>query len=211
MPALIGRGWHRLWPVAAPPVAVSCRLRTGSAGLHVVNILFGPDEGCGLTRLHRRGKEQTVGQYRRRRLAEWRLQRDPDDRALVFDSHDPPGATGAVFGLSDPAAVGSDRGQAMRCGQYVMAADEPRDEGARRLLENLAWGPSLADAPLMHHDHQIGERHRFVLTVRDMDKGNAELALQPLQLLAPPAPQERVECRQRLGEQQNLRLRDSGK
>jgi hypothetical protein len=89
-----------------------------------------------------------------------------------------------------------------------MTADEPGDEGARRVLENLARGPGLADAPLMHHDHQIGQRHRFVLTMRDVDKGYAELALQPLQFLAHTAAQERVERRQRLVEQQNSRLGD---
>jgi len=60
----------------------------------------------------------------------------------------------------------------------------------------------------MHHDHQIGQRHRFVLAVGDMDKGDAELALQPLQLLEHEAAQERVERRERLVEQQNLRLGD---
>src|ERR1700730_985450 len=178
------------------------RLVPGSASLHVVNILFGPDEGCGLTGPYRGGKEQTVGQYRRRLLARRRLERDPDDRTLVLDSHDPPGAAGAVIRLSDPAAIGPDRGQTMRGGQHVMTADEAGDEGARRLLENLARGPELADAPLMHHDHQIGERHRLLLAVGVMDKSDAELALQPLQFLAHAAAQERVERRQWLLERQ---------
>ena len=39
-----------------------------------------------------------------------------------------------------------------------------------------------------------------------MDEGDAELALQPLQFLAHATAQERVERRQRLVEQQNLRL-----
>jgi hypothetical protein len=84
-----------------------------SAGLHVVNILFGPHKRRGIAGPYRSGEEQTVGQYRRGLLAGWRFQGDPDERTLVFDSHDPPGTTGAVLGLSDPTAVGPDRGQAM--------------------------------------------------------------------------------------------------
>src|SRR5258705_8541032 len=111
-----------------------CRLLPASAGWHVVNILFGPDERCGLAGPYGSGKEQTVGQYRRGLLAGWRLQSDPDYRPLVFDGDNPARAAGAVCGLSDAAAVGPDRGQATRHGQHVMAADEPGDEGTRRVL-----------------------------------------------------------------------------
>ena len=62
--------------------------------------------------------------------------------------------------------------------------------------------------PLIHDDHQIGQRHCLVLAVRDMDEGDAELALQPLQLLAHAHPQERVEGGERLVEQQHPWLGD---
>ncbi len=76
-----------------------------------MDILFGPDERRGLAGPYRCGKEQTVGHYRRGLLASRRLEGDPDDRTLVFDSDNPARAAGAVFGLSNPAAVGPDRGQ----------------------------------------------------------------------------------------------------
>jgi hypothetical protein len=44
--------------------------------------------------------------------------------------------------------------------------------------------------------------------VRDVDKGNAEIALQPLQLLSHAHPQKRIECRERLVEQQDAGFGD---
>ena len=69
-------------------------------------------------------------------------------------------------------------------------------------------GRGLLDAALVHHDDEVGERQRLVLAVRDMDEGDAELLLQAAQLGAHPHAQERVERRQRLVEQQDLRIGD---
>ena len=68
--------------------------------------------------------------------------------------------------------------------------------------------PDLLDRALVHHDDEVGERQRLVLAVRDMDEGNAELTLQPTQFGAHAHAQERVERRQRLVEQQDLRMGD---
>ena len=89
-----------------------------------------------------------------------------------------------------------------------MAPDETGDEGGVRLLEDLARGRGLTDMPGLHDDDEIGQRHRLVLTMRDMDEADAELALQALELAAHVLPQERIERRQRLVEQQDARPRD---
>ena len=64
--------------------------------------------------------------------------------------------------------------------------------------------------PLVHHDHEVGQRHRLFLAMGDVDEGDAELGLQALQLRAHLDAQERVERRERLVEQQDLRLGDQG-
>ena len=81
-----------------------------------------------------------------------------------------------------------------------MAADKAGDEDIGRRLENLARRAGLTNLALIHDDHQIGQGHRLVLAMRDMDEGDAELALQPLQLLAHPHAQKRVEGGERLVE-----------
>ena len=68
--------------------------------------------------------------------------------------------------------------------------------------------PACSILPLVHHHHEVGERERLVLAVGDVDEGNAEPPLQPPQLGAHAHAQERVERRQRLVEQQDLRMGD---
>ena len=68
--------------------------------------------------------------------------------------------------------------------------------------------PACSIRPLFITTIEIGQRHRLVLAVGDVDEGDAELLLQPLQLGAHLDAQERVERRQRLVEQQDLRLGD---
>ena len=92
--------------------------------------------------------------------------------------------------------------------QHVVAADEAGDEGRCRLVEHLARGAGLLDPALVHHHDEVGQRHRLFLAVGDMDEGDAEPRLQRLQLLAHLDAQERVERRQRLVEQQDLRIGD---
>ena len=66
----------------------------------------------------------------------------------------------------------------------------------------------LLDAAVVHHDDQVGQRHRLFLAVGDVDEGDAERRLQLLQLGAHADLQERVERRQRLVEQQRFRIGD---
>ena len=46
----------------------------------------------------------------------------------------------------------------------------------------LAWRRRLLDAALVHHDHEVGQRQRLVLAVRDMDEGDVELPLEAAKL-----------------------------
>jgi len=72
----------------------------------------------------------------------------------------------------------------------------------------ISRGAPLPDVPLVHHDHQIGQCHSLVLAMRDVDKGDAEIPLQPLQLLPHAHAQKRIERRKRLVEQKDTRLGD---
>ena len=70
--------------------------------------------------------------------------------------------------------------------------------------------PRLLDLALIHHHDHIGQRHRLFLGMGDMDEGDAELALQAPELVAHAHPQERVEGRQRLVQQQHAWICDQG-
>ncbi|GJD77875.1 hypothetical protein NBEOAGPD_1086 [Methylobacterium gregans] len=71
-------------------------------------------------------------------------------------------------------------------------------------------GGRIEQAAAIHHHHEVGERHRLLLAVGDVDEGEAELGLDPLQLGPHPHPQERVEGRERLVEEQDLGAGDEG-
>ena len=83
-----------------------------------------------------------------------------------------------------------------------------RGEFGPRMVEDLARRALLLDPPAIHQHHEIGQRHRLVLAVGDVDEGDAEFALQPFQFGAHAQAQERIERRQRLVQQQDLRRGD---
>ena len=57
------------------------------------------------------------------------------------------------------------------------------------------------------HDHDaVGQRHRFFLIVRDVERGDAEPLLQRAEFVAHLRAQPGVEIGQRLVEQQHFRL-----
>ena len=89
-----------------------------------------------------------------------------------------------------------------------MAADEAGDEGVARMVEDLARGAGLGDAAVVHDDDQIGQRHGFFLTMGHVDEADAEPPLKALQLLPHLYPQERIERRQRLVQQQGAGVGD---
>src|SRR5207237_9222415 len=93
---------------------------------------------------------------------------------------------------------------------HVVPAPDLRDERRARRIEHLAWRARLLDASTIHQYNEIGKRHRLVLAVRDMDKRDAELLLQTLELSAHADAQERVERGERLIEQKDLGLGHQG-
>ena len=92
----------------------------------------------------------------------------------------------------------------------VVPADELGDEAVVRPVEDLAGRSVLEDAAGVHHDHAVGKRQRLVLGMGDMHEGQAELHLEALELAPHAQPQERVERRKRLVEEQHLGLDDEG-
>src|SRR3546814_10060185 len=62
----------------------------------------------------------------------------------------------------------------------VVAADEAGDECGARLVEDFAGSSRLFDLAAVHHHHQVGQRHRLLLAVGDMDEADAEFLLQAL-------------------------------
>src|SRR5258708_5310481 len=61
--------------------------------------------------------------------------------------------------------------------EYVVTTEKTRDEFSTRAVEDFVRRAALFDAPVTHHDHQIGKRHRFFLRVRDVHERDAEFFL----------------------------------
>ena len=138
-------------------------------------------------------------------------ERDLDVGALVFDLADGAAAT-AVDGSARRRSVepvGAHGDQACRRASMTLWPPMKRaTNSVRGRLKTSRGEPCCSIRPSFITHHEVGQRHRLVLAVGDMDEGDAELALQPLQLGAHPEPQERVERRKRLVQQQDLRLGD---
>ena len=104
----------------------------------------------------------------------------------------------------DDVVAGSDH----RAGEEVALADEIGDEPGPREAVDLRRLVGLLDAAVVHHRNPVRQRQRFGLVVRHVDERDADFLLQvdelDLQLLA----ELRVECCQRLVEQQHRRMRD---
>ena len=79
---------------------------------------------------------------------------------------------------------------------------------APRPLVDLFRRPDLNDPAVIEDGDAIGHRQRFALIVGDEDKGEAERALQGLQLALHRLAQLQVERSQRLVEQQHFRAQD---
>ena len=66
--------------------------------------------------------------------------------------------------------------------------------------------PHLLDPPLVQHHDTVGQGHRLDLVVRHVDHGGVEIVVQLADLHSHVDPQRRVEVRERLVEQEDLRL-----
>ena len=92
--------------------------------------------------------------------------------------------------------------------QKVRRADEARDKSGFRPLVNRAGRRDLFNPPRTHHGNAIRDSERLLLVVRHVQHCNPEQLLQATDLAAHLDPQLGVEVRERLVEQQHVRLDD---
>ena len=64
--------------------------------------------------------------------------------------------------------------------------------------------------PLLHHHHAVGQRHRLLLVVGDVEGRDLEPPLQGAELIAHLGAQPGIEVAERLVEQQHLGLEHQG-
>ena len=87
----------------------------------------------------------------------------------------------------------------------VHRTDEMGNEGGGRPGVDLGGAAHLLDAAAVHHHDAVGHGERLLLVVRDHDGGDAEPALQRLDLVAQAHAHARIQRGQRLVEQQQRR------
>ena len=108
-------------------------------------------------------------------------------------------------GVADDEVVAVDRAVEHA---HRRTADERGYEPVRRPVVDLARGCELLQVALAHHGHQVGHRGRLGLVVGDVQRRDAELLLEPLDLTASRHPELGVEVRERLVHQEYRRLAD---
>ena len=89
-------------------------------------------------------------------------------------------------------------------------AEEARDEDVARPVVDLERRADLLQHALCHHRDAVGEGHRLDLVVGDVDGGDADLALQVLDLRPHLHPELGVEVGERLVHQEELRRAHDG-
>ena len=92
----------------------------------------------------------------------------------------------------------------------VRHTDEAGDEFVRRVLVEVDWRPQLLDAPSGEDSDPIAHRQGLILVVGDVDEGDAQLALDSLELNLHLLPQFQIERTQRFIEKEHFRLVDDG-
>src|SRR6516165_1255722 len=91
-------------------------------------------------------------------------------------------------------------------GQEVAVADEFPDEAVGRPVVDVERRSNLFDLAVAEHGDAIGHRHGLGLVVRDVDHGDADLAMDALDLDLHLLAQVLVERAQRLVEQKHIRI-----
>ena len=88
--------------------------------------------------------------------------------------------------------------------------DEAGDELVVRMIVKLERRAHLLDDAVMHHDDLVGHGHGLDLVVGDIDRRGLEPLMQFLDLGAHGDAQLGIEIRQRLVEQEHLRIAHDG-
>ena len=87
---------------------------------------------------------------------------------------------------------------------------KPATNADRRLLVDLGGAPTCSILPVVEDRDPVAHRQRLLLVVGDEDEGDADVALQALELDLHLLAQLEVEGAERLVEQQHLGLDDQG-
>ena len=87
----------------------------------------------------------------------------------------------------------------------IRDAEEVGDECRLRALVDVARRAELLDPAARHHREPVRHRQRLLLVVRDVEEGDADLALDRLELDLELAAELRVERAERLVEQEHRR------
>ena len=92
--------------------------------------------------------------------------------------------------------------------RWFMSPMKSATNGVAGPVVDLRGGGELVDVAGVHDGDAVGHRHRLLLVVRDHDEGDADVALDPLELDLHRLAQLEVERAERLVEQQHLRVHD---
>src|SRR3954468_11894660 len=102
-----------------------------------------------------------------------------------------------------PGAAVAQHGEGRGSVQQVGRADEASDEGGRGSLVDVRRGTDLLDPPGLEDGDPVRHGERLLLVVRDEDEGDADLALQLLELDLHLLAELEVQGTERLVEQQH--------
>src|SRR3989441_7358494 len=94
--------------------------------------------------------------------------------------------------------------------EKVVGADEVGDEPADRPLVELLGGRLLEHPAVAYHGDPVRERKRFFLIVRDVHGRDSQVLLQLADLGTHLYPDLRIEVRQRLVQEQDVRVQHEG-
>ncbi len=92
----------------------------------------------------------------------------------------------------------------------IAFTDEIRDKGIFRFIINVYGRADLKNVPPVHDDDRIAHGQGFLLIVGHINKGNADLLLNLLELYLHFFSQLEIQSAQRFVQKQHLRAVDDG-
>ena len=122
--------------------------------------------------------------------------------------HRPPGLGGGHGGGQEMLGSEAEQRSLHREQVHRRRAEEAGHEGVRRLVVDLLGAAELAHLAAAHHRDAVAQAHRLHLVVGDVEGGGAQPALELLELVAGQGAELGVEVRQRLVEEEDVRVAD---